>query len=171
MKRKYFFGILLSLFLLCGGVFLLLYENSNTNINYQQVKNFAEIAKLDIKTYYYVYGYGGKMGVDIKAQHLLCNENGSGEVQKKDYEIKSDDNSQVHRVQPKITQGHENFWGRKGRKLRFINVGTYASGLSDPVMYINPQGTATETKASLANGTTRQYNDTSNDPYSNDCSF
>ena len=126
MKKKYFFGILLSLFLLCGGVFLLASKNLND-------QNVIEAADVDITcTYNSAYGYAGKLGATIQMEHMLSEADGSGHDQdKKSYTLNSRTSLPIVK-----TTSHDNFPLRRGRKIWVLSV-TYPSGLSNGRITIN----------------------------------
>ena len=70
MKRKYFFGILLSLFLLCGGVFLLTADSEYIDFN-NQLDDVAHATDINIHIGE-VYGYD-TIGADITIQYGVSN--------------------------------------------------------------------------------------------------
>ncbi len=77
MKKKYFFGILLSLFLLCGGVFLLTL-NSFSNFNGNQNLDNENITLAYNNELYFdnVYGYP-TAGVSFKIEIGYADQNGN----------------------------------------------------------------------------------------------
>ena len=74
MKRKYFFGILLSLFLLCGGVYLLTADIEYIDFN-NQLDDVAHATDINIHIGE-VYGYD-TLGANITIQYGVSNSSGN----------------------------------------------------------------------------------------------
>ena len=120
MKRKYFFGILLSLFLLCGGVYLLTADIEYIDFN-NQLDDVAHATDINIHIGE-VYGYD-TLGANITIQYGVSNS--SGNFAKTHEHIVYTDtakNSKILGASVNSKSGYDH------RKIKFTNF-SVASGL------------------------------------------
>ena len=141
MKKKYFFGILICLVLLCGGVFLLSANSNPTNINDNLTNQEVESGLFDTsKITTQIYAYGSYMddgsgyvysylGGDIKVTHQICYSDGSGASGGLTNPI-----GRTTRSPGSVSTEHYNPFSLNARKTT-VSISNYLGGLSNPRFY------------------------------------
>ena len=120
MKRKYFFGILLSLFLLCGGVFLLTADSEYIDFN-NQLDDVAHATDINIHIGE-VYGYD-TLGANITIQYGVSNSSGTF-AQTLEHKVFTDTAKNKKTLGTSVSSKR----GYDHRKIKFTNF-SVASGL------------------------------------------